>query len=260
MNLKCTHLSLILLIALVALAGCERAQRMMMDEVPSDTGMDNTLTDMEAKPVRVISFIDYPEDDKEDYLAWVASASPTLQAPEEVIRIRSYDNIEPDMSPNRLVEFEFDSFTDATTYFNRPEIAAISDETLNRVSKVISYTFIWDSDYTNAKEEDGDWQIKHVYLIDYVPGGKQAYLEWVSDIAPVLLPPPQLQAVTAYDNYYDESPHRLVEFEFATPEDADAYYALEAVIQTTEAQLERQAGNWNQVLHRFELLADYIKE
>ena len=233
---------------------------MIMDGVPLDTGMDNTLTGMEAKPVRLVLFIDYPEGGKDAYIEGLASVAETLQAPEELVRIRSYDNQDPEMRPHRLVEFDFKSFLDAATYLNRPEIAAIFADFPNHTNKTTAYTFIQVDEYTNAKEEDGDWQIKHVYLIDYVPGGKQAYLEWVSDIAPVLLPPPQLQAVAAYDNYYGESPHRLVEFEFATSEDADAYYALEEVIQTTETQLERQAGKWSQVLHRFQLRSDYIHE
>ena len=260
MNLKCTHLSLILLIALVALAGCEKAQRLIIGEVPSDPDMDTPpLTDMHSKPVKVVSFVGYPEGGKDAYIERTASVAETLQAPEELVRVRSYDNLDPEMSPNRLVEWEFNSFLDAETYFNRPEIAEILADLQNLVSKSTIYTFTQDVDRSGAKEE-GDWQIKHVYLIDYVPGGKQAYLESASEIAPEALAPTQLKAVTAYDNYYGESPHRLVEFAFATQEDAAAYYALEEVIQADAAHLERSAGKWNQVLHRFEMRSDYIQE
>ena len=256
MKLKCTNLFLIILIALVAQAGCEKAQRVIMDGVPSDTG-DNTLPDVEAKPVRLVLFIDYPAGGKDAYIEGVASVADTLQAPEELVRIRSYDNQDPEMRPHRLVEFDFKSFLAAATYLNRPEIAAIFADFPNHANKATTYTFIRDS---YAKEKGGDWQIKHVYLIDYSLGGKQAYLEYVEDVSTVLIPPPQLKAVAAYDNYYGESPHRLVAFEFATQEDADAYYALEEVIQMAEARLERQAGNWSQVLHRFQLRSDYIHE
>ena len=184
----------------------------------------------------------------------------TLQSPEEIVRIRSYDNQDPEMSPHRLVEYDFKSFLDAATYLNRPEIAAALADLPNHSTKVITYTFIQDVDYTYAKEEEGDWEIKHVYLIDYFLGGKQAYLEYAEDVSTVLIPPTQLKAIASYDNYYGGSPHRLVEFEFATQEDAAAYEALEEVIQTAEAQLEIQAGNWSQVLHKFELRSDYIKE
>lgn len=154
MNLKCTHLFFLILIALVALAGCEKAQRMMMDGVPSDTGMDNALTGMEAKPVRLILFIDYPEGGKDAYLEGAASVAETLQAPEELVRIRSYDNQDPEMRPHRLVEFDFKSFLDAATYLNRPEIAAIFAEFPNHADKTTAYTFIQDS---SSKEEDSDW-------------------------------------------------------------------------------------------------------
>lgn len=260
MNLKCTNLCFVILIALVALAGCERAQKVIIDEVPSDTSMENTMTGMEANPVRLIWLIDYPEGGKDVYIEWVASVAGTLQAPEEIVRIRSYDNQDPEMSPHQFVEFDFNSFLDAETYLNRPEIAAIFADLPNHANQATTYTFIQDVDYTYAKKEEGDWQIKHVYLIDYFLGGKEAYLAYAEEISTVLIPPTQLKAIASYDNYYDESPHRLVEFEFATQEDAAAYHALEEVIQTAEAQPERQAGNWSQVLHKFELRSDYINE
>ena len=258
--LKCTHLSLIILIALVALAGCQRAQRGIIDGAPSDTGTDTPVTGMHSNPVRWVWFIDDPTDkivllidDPEDKDAFVAK---TLQAP-ELVRIRFYDNLDPDMRPHRLIEFDFKNFLDAMTYLNRPEIAGIFESVLNLENQVTTYTFIQDVDYTYAKEE-GDWQIKHVFLIDYVPGGKQAYLAYAKELSTVLIPPTQLKAVAAYDNYYGGSPHRLVELEFATQEDADAYYALEEVIQVVEAGPENQAGNWSEVRHRFVLRSDYI--
>ena len=53
----------------------------------------------------LVWLVDYPEGAKDVYLEWIASIAPTLQAPEEVNRIRSYDNVEA-VSPNRFVEFE----------------------------------------------------------------------------------------------------------------------------------------------------------
>ena len=250
MNLKSSNLFFIILIALIALAGCERAQRVIVDD---------TVMDMEAVPVRLILLIDYPENGKEAYIEWIASVAETLQAPEEIVRIRSYDNLDPEMSPHRLVEFDFKSFLDAATYLNRPEIAAIFADLPNHANEVTTYTFIQDVDYTYAKEE-GDWQIKHVFLIDYLLGGKQVYLEYAKGLSTVLIPPTQLKATAAYDNYYGESPHRFVELEFATQADADAYYALEEVIQVVVAGPENEAGNWSQVSHRFQLRSDYTKK
>lgn len=250
MNLKGHNLFFIILIALVAFAGCERTQRVIMDD---------TVMDREAIPVRLIWFMDYPEGGRDAYLEGIASVAETLRAPEELVRIRSYDNQDPEMSPHRLVELDFKSFLDAAMYLNRPEIAAISADLSNHANKATTYTFIQDVDYTYAKEE-GNWQIKHVYLIDYSLGGKQAYLAYAKALSTILIPPTQLKAIASYDNYYGGSPHRLVELEFATQEDADAYHALEEVIQAAEDELENQAGNWSHVLHKFELRSDYVNE
>ena len=255
MNLKLANLFLMTLIAFVALMGCEKAQRMVVDGMPADSTMDETMTDMEAVPVKFVLLIDYPEGGKDAYIAWVASVVPTLQAPEEVVRIRSYDNEDPEMSPNRLVEWEFNSFLDMATYLNRPEIAAILEDIPNHSSVSTAHTFIQRSDY--SKMEEGDLPVKGILLIDYPLGGKQAYLEWVASIASALVAPPQLKATASYDNYYGESPHRLVELEFASQEDSDAYEALENIM-AIEAELDNQAGSW--VSHTFELRSDYINE
>ncbi|MYA98160.1 hypothetical protein F4X90_00560 [Candidatus Poribacteria bacterium] len=261
MVLKCSNLFFTILIALVALAGCDRAQKMIVDEVPSDTNMDNTMMGMEAIPVKLVWLINFDDGGhQETYNNWVASIAETLIAPEELRRSRIYNNVDPEMRPHRYVEFEFESYLDAATYMNRPEIAALLQESTNHVTDQTVHTFIQDVDYTYAKEEEGDWQIKHVYLIDYFLGGRQAYLEWARDVSTGLISPTQLKAVASYDNYYGESPHRLVELEFPTQEDADAYHALEEVIQMAEAELERQAGNWSLVMHKFELSSDYINE
>ena len=252
---RLVNLSLITLIALIALVGCDRAQRTVLDVPPADATMDETMTDMEATPVKFILLIDYPEGGKDAYIAWVTSVVPALQAPEEVVRIRSYDNEDPEMSPNRLVEWEFNSFLDMATYLNRPEIAAILGDIPNHTSVTTAHTFIQRSDY--SKGEGGNWQIKGVLLIDYPLGRKQAYLEWVASVSQALVAPPQLKATASYDNYYGESPHRLVELEFASQEDIDAYEQLEGIM-AIEAELDNQAGSW--VLHTFELRSDYINE
>lgn len=258
MTLKLGNLFLITVVVVVVLAGCGRSQDALLDTAPpadATMDMDETIPTMEATPVKLVWLIDYPEGGKDAYIAWVASIVPTLQAPEEVLRIRSYDNQDPEMSPNRLVEFEFSSFLDAATYLNRPEIVAVLEEIPNRSSDTTVHTFIQRSDY--AKGEEGNWMIKGVYLIDYPLGGKQTYLEWVDSISATLVEPAQLKAISSYDNYYGESPHRLVELEFANQEDADAYAQLEDVM-AVEVESQNRAGNW--VEHIFELRLDYINE
>ena len=256
MILRLVNLSIIILIAFVALTGCDRAQRVVTGGMPADPMMDESMTEMEAEiPVKLVWLIDYPEGGKDTYIAWVVSIAATLQSPEEVVQISSYDNVEADMRPNRLVEFEFDSFLDAATYLNRPEIAAVLEDLPNHSSDATVHTFIQRSDY--SKGEEGPWKIKGIYLIDYPLGGKDAYLEWVASISPVLIGPPQLKAIASYDNYYGESPHRLVQLEFASQEDIDTYELIEEVA-AVEVELDNQAGSWE--LHTFELRSDYINE
>ncbi len=255
MILRLANLFMIVLIALVALAGCNRVQDMVTDTTPpADATIDETMTDMEEIPVSLVWLVDYPEGAKDVYLEWIASIAPTLQAPAEVNRIRSYDNVE-ETTPHRFVEFSFDSFVDAMTYMNRPEIAAVFEDLPNHATQVSAHTFIERSDY--AKTEADDWPIKGIIFVDYPIGGKAAYLEWVASISSALVAPPQVKAVSSYDNYNGESPHRLVTLEFANQEDIDTYEELEE-IKAIEAELDVQASSW--VLHTFELRSDYINE
>ena len=188
------------------------------------------------------------------YLEWIASVAPTLQAPAEVNRIRSYDNLE-ETTPHRFVEFEFDSFVDAMAYMNRPEIAGVFEDLPNHATQVSAHTFIERSDY--AKTEAEDWPIKGIIFVDYPIGGKAAYLEWVASVSSALVGPAQVKAVSSYDNYNGESPHRLVTLEFANQEDVETYEALEDIM-AIEAELDNRASSW--VLHTFELRSDYINE
>ena len=245
MNMKTTPLFLITLIACITLIGCDDAQRMMPDRMPAET-------DTHATPVKLVSFVNYPAGNREAALEWISEHAPALQAPAEVLRIRAYANTDPKMSPDGLIEFDFNSFLDAATYLNRPEIAAILEDLPNRTDDVKTHTFIQRSSY--SKGEDVDLRIKGVLLIDYPLGGKAAYLEWVASISAALVTPSELKATASYDNYYGESPHRLVELEFATQADGDAYEALEGIM-AIEAELDTQAGSWESLT--FELQASY---
>ena len=236
-------------VALMALIGCQRVQDVVMDSIPPEDNM------VEAIPMKIVLLIDYPESGKDVYLEWVRSVAPTLQSFEEVRRIRSYDNQDPTMSPNRLAEYEFDSFLDMAAYLNRPEIAEIMSDLPNHASDVSLYTFIQRSDY--SKGEEGNWPVKSVLLIDYPLGGKQAYLDWVDSVSSITVGPDQLKTIASYDNYYGETPHRLVEFEFANQEDADSYAEMEDIM-ALESELDVRTGKWTQ--HTFELRSDYINE
>ena len=222
---------------------------------PADTSMDETMTGTDATPVKLVFLVDYPEGGKEAYIEWIASIAETLKAPGEIVRIRSYDNIEAGMSPERLVEFEFNSYLDSATYFNLPEIVAVFEDLPNRATQVSVHTFIERSHY--AKTEDDNWPIKGVLLIDYPLDGKEAYLKWVESVSSKLVAPAELKATSAYDNHYGGSPHRFVTLEFASQEDLESFEQLEE-IKTIEAELDLQASNWT--LHIFELRSDYINE
>lgn len=74
--------------------------------------------------IKYVYEIDYPPRGKDKYLAWVRSIADTLQAPGELRRLASYDNVYA-TTPHRVVEFTFDSPQDAATYFGREEIGLI---------------------------------------------------------------------------------------------------------------------------------------
>ena len=252
MALKSGNTFLIIVLLLAMLMGCDKAQKMIGDTTPDP--MPETQT-TGVIPVKIVLLIDYPEGGKDAYFAWVASIAETLQAPEELVRLRSYHNQDPDRSPHRFVEAAFKSFLDAVTYLNRPEIAAILADLPNHSSVVTVHTFIQYSHY--SKGEAVDLKAKGIFFIDYPLGGKQAYLEWSTSIAPVVTAPPEVKIIATYDNYYGESPHRLVELEFASQADLEAYDRLPE-IEALEPEFDNQAGSW--VLHTFALHSDYIKE
>ena len=74
--------------------------------------------------IKYIYEIDYPPGGKDKYLAWVRSIADALQAPAELRRLASYDNVYS-TTPHRVVEFTFDSPQDAAMYFDRKEIGLI---------------------------------------------------------------------------------------------------------------------------------------
>jgi len=74
--------------------------------------------------IKYVYEIDYPLGEKRKYLEWVRSIADTLRAPGELTRLASYDNVFS-ASPQRVVEFTFDSLEDAGKYFDRKEISLI---------------------------------------------------------------------------------------------------------------------------------------
>ncbi len=74
--------------------------------------------------IKYVYEIDYPPEGKDEYLAWVLSIADALQAPGELRRLASYDNVYS-ATPHRVVEFTFDSPQDAARYFERKDIGLI---------------------------------------------------------------------------------------------------------------------------------------
>jgi len=96
--------------------------------------------------IKVIYSLNYPLGKKAEYLEWVKSVGASLQAPQELKRIASYDNYYG-TNPHRLVEFEFESMVDATKYFEREEFRKIVEDIPNHASDSSVNYFVLRGDY-----------------------------------------------------------------------------------------------------------------
>lgn len=74
--------------------------------------------------IKYVYELDYPLGEKRKYLEWVRTIADTLQAPGELKRLASYDNAFS-ATPQRVIEFTFDSLEDAARYFSRKEISLV---------------------------------------------------------------------------------------------------------------------------------------
>ena len=257
MNLKTTLFSIVL-IALVALIGCDSAQKMVIDNMPVEPTLDEMPTDMETGPANLVWFIYYPErawhEASNAYYQWLRSTifewhSVILHESEIPNETRIYQNNIEDTGPLWFLEFEFDSFLDAKAYMDHPDIMGLFNAVTDTTLDAKSYIFIERSDY-EKQEQAFPNVIKGIILVEYHPGGKAAYLEWVASISDILVGPPELQAIASYDNASGEAPHRLVTLEFSSQEDATAYEELEEIM-AIEAELDVRTASWSS--HTFEL-------
>jgi len=215
---------------------------------------DTEMADMESNPVKLVWLVNYPVGGKDAYIAWIASVAPTLLAPEELKRLASYDNARGE-NPHRLVEFEFDNYVDAATYLSRPDVAAVFEALPDHSSEVSTHVFVRRSDY--SKSEDSTGAVKLVTLVDYPLGGKDAYLEWIASVAPSLQAPEEVKRIASYDNLHGATPHRFVEFDFESIEEANTYLEREEV-HAVSIELPNRATRVNQLM--FELRSDYVNE
>jgi len=98
--------------------------------------------------IKYVYSIDYPLGKKREYLEWVRSIADTLQEPDELKRLASYDNVFS-ASPQRVVEFSFESLKDAAKYFERPEMIRVFAAELPQHGTNVGITVLRQlSDYT----------------------------------------------------------------------------------------------------------------
>jgi len=203
--------------------------------------------------VKYVYTLDYVVGKKAEYLDWVKTIVNVLQAPEEVVSIVSYENY-LNASPQRVIEYEFTNTVDAANYFANPEIRKVVEEAANRsINRKIEVRQMR-GDYSGEESKGGN--IKYVFSLDYALGGKAEYLEWVRSIADKIQAPEELLRITTYDNYFNASPTRIIEFEFESMEDAVNYFEIPEIKYIVETSVDKSLNHKISILR---LRGDYNK-
>lgn len=205
-----------------------------------------------AAQIKYVYSLDYPLAQKASYLSWVRSIAGTLQAPEEVKSIVSYDNAFG-VSPHRFIEFEFADMTTAGAYFERPEINEILEHVVNRGVNGGLVVLERRADYETVPGS-ARGAIKYLVTLDYPLGMKDSYVEWVSSVADTLHAPQEVIRITSYDNYFGTSPHRYIEFEFEDLETAAQYFQRPSISRIFEEVVDHGVNGTLAVLR---LRGDY---
>ncbi len=190
---------------------------------------------------------------KAEYLDWVKSIVSTLQKPDELVSIASYDNYLNE-SPRRVVEFEFADNIDAAKYFDDPEVRDVIDQTVEHGITREILVLKKRGDYNLG--EGGRQKIKYAYSLDYGVGNKTPYLDMVKTISKTLQIPKEVKRITSYDNYFNSSPNRVIEFEFDSMEDAVKYFEMPQVKDVIENSVNMSMNHKCSIL---ELRGDYNK-
>jgi uncharacterized protein (DUF1330 family) len=203
--------------------------------------------------IKYVYTIDYPMNGKAAYIDWVKSIVSTLQKPDELVSIASYDNYLNE-SPRRIVEFEFENNIDAAKYFDDPEVRDVVDQTVDHGITREILVLKKRSDYNPG--EGGRHKIKYAYSLDYGVGNKTAYIEMVRTIVKTLQIPKEVKRITSYDNYFNSSPNRVIEFEFDSMEDAVTYFAMPQIKDVIDNSVNMSLNHKCSIL---ELRGDYNK-
>jgi hypothetical protein len=99
-------------------------------------------------------------------------------------------------------------------------------------------------------------KIRYVYSLDYGVGNRTAYLDMVKTIAKTLQIPKEVKRITSYDNYFNSSPNRVIEFEFDSMADAVKYFEMPEIDKVIENAVNMSLSHKCSVL---ELRGDYNK-
>ena len=215
--------------------------------------LSENLSQAQSGSIKYVYTIDYPMNGKAEYLDWVKSIVSTLQKPDELVSIASYDNYLNE-SPRRIVEFEFENNIDAAKYFDDPEVRNVVDQTVDHGITREILVLKKRSDYNPG--EGGRHKIKYAYSLDYGVGNKTAYIEMVKTIVKTLQIPKEIKRITSYDNYFNSSPNRVIEFEFDSMEDAVKYFEMPQVKDVIENSVNMSINHKCSIL---ELRSDYNK-
>lgn len=200
--------------------------------------------------IKYVYTVDYPHGQKDAYLEWVASMAETIQAPDEIRRVASYDNYYAS-SPHRIIEFEFDDMAAAASYFERPEIQRLFDELVNRGINVGVMVLQRRGDYRPGAESGA---VKFVHTVDYPLGQKESYIRWVASIADALQQASGVKQVTSFDNYFGAQPHRIIEYEFDDMVTAARYFEQPEIRRVWDEAFDHGINRHMWVLR---LLGDY---
>ena len=203
--------------------------------------------------IKYVYTIDYPMGGKAAYLDWVKSIVSTLQKPEELISLASYDNYFNE-TPERVVEFEFANNLDAAKYFDNPEIRNVIEQVVDHGITKGVFVLNKRGDYNPGEEKRSN--IKYVFTLDYGVGNKTVYLNMVKAVVKTLQTPKEVKRITSYDNYLNSSPNRVIEFEFDSMEDCIKYFEMPEIKTIVNNSVSMSINHRTSVLR---LLVEYNK-
>ena len=204
--------------------------------------------------VKYVYLIDYPMGGKAAYLDWAKTITSTLQKPEELVSFAVYENYFNE-SPGRVVEFEFANNLDAAKYFENTEIRNAVDQVVDYGIVKSVFIFKKRGDYTSG--EKNRTAIKYVSVLDYGVGNKSAYLDMVKTVVKTLQTPEEVKRITSYENYFNGSPNRIIEFEFDSMEDCIRYFEMPQIKSIVDNSVNMSVNHRMSVL---KLRAEYNKK